>query len=102
MTNATETLRPQPERTPEAYRRDLYRARRVIAQLRDDALASGTPVQVAELHLDAEDIDELWDSLDRIDSRFWEEDSFRRHMKSRTEALRADTQRPWWRFWGPG
>ena len=32
----------------------------------------------------------------------WEEESFRRYMESREEALPAGTQRPWWKFWGTG
>ena len=32
----------------------------------------------------------------------WEEESFRRYMESREEALPAGTQRPWWKFWGAG
>ena len=53
MNEETETLRPESERTPVAYRRDLYRARLVIGQFRDEALASGEPFQVAGLALDA-------------------------------------------------
>ena len=52
MTCEAETLFPEPERTPEIYRKDLYRARLVIGQLRDEALASGDPFQVADLALD--------------------------------------------------
>ena len=43
MNQETETLLPEPERTPAAYRRDLHRARLVVGQLRDEALASGEP-----------------------------------------------------------
>ena len=43
-----------PERTPTGYRRDLYRARLVIGQLRDEAMASGESFQVADLALDAD------------------------------------------------
>ena len=48
-THEEETLLPQPERPPAAYQRDLHRARLVIGQLRDDALASGQLFQVADL-----------------------------------------------------
>ena len=61
MVNESETLTHESERTPAAYRRDLHRARLVIGQLRDDALASGQPFQVADLALDAAALDELWD-----------------------------------------
>ena len=43
MTHDMETLLPCPQRTPAAYRRDLYRTRLVIGQLRDEAMASGDP-----------------------------------------------------------
>ena len=102
MTHETENLTRDPERTPAAYQRDLQRARLVIGQMRDDALASGQPFQVADLALDAADLDELWDGLDRIDSHFWENESFRRYMESRSESPPAERQRPWWRFWGSG
>ena len=102
MTDATETLTPEPERTPAAYRRDLLLARQVIGRLRDDALDSGEHFHVGNLVLDAAALDELWDGLDRVDTRFWEEESFRRHMESRAEAPRAERKYPWWRFWGPG
>ena len=36
MTHEPETLFPEPERTPAAYRRDLYRDLPGIGQLRDD------------------------------------------------------------------
>ena len=45
MTHDMETLLLGPERTPAAYRRDLYRTRLVIGQLRDEAMASGEPFQ---------------------------------------------------------
>ena len=99
MTNETETPRPEPERTPAAYRRDLYRARLVIGQLRDEALASGEPFPAAGLALDAAALDELWDGLDRIDSHFWKEESFRRYMERRSP---AGTRHPWWKFWESG
>ena len=102
MTNETETPRPEPERTPAAYRRDLYRARLVIGQLRDEVLASGKPFQVGGLALDAADLDELWDGLDRIDSRFWKEASYRQHMERRSEIPTSCIKRPWWQFWGSG
>ena len=102
MTDATETLTQEPERTPAAYRRDLLLARQVIGRLRDDALETGTPFHVGNLALDAEGLDALWDGLDRIDTHFWHAESFHPHMESRTEAPRAERQRPWWQFWGPG
>ena len=84
------------------HRRDLYRARLVTGQLRDQAMASREPFQVADLGLDSAALDALWNGLDRVDNHFWEEESFRRYMESREEALPAGTQRPWWRFWGTG
>ena len=94
MNQEAETLIPEPERTPEAYWRDLYRARLVIGQPRDKAMASGDPFQVADLALDAAALDDIWDGLDRVDSHFWEEKSFRRYMESREGALPAGTERP--------
>ena len=102
MNQETETLLPEPERTPAAYRRDLHRARLVVGHLRDEALASGVPFQVAGLALDATALDELWDGLDRVDTHFWKDESFRRYMESRGEALGAEPHRPWWKFWGVG
>ncbi len=102
MTNETETPRPHPERPPAAYRRDLHRARLVIGQLRDAALASGEPFQAADLALDAAALDELWDGLDRIDSRFWKDEEYRRYMDARAEIPTTDTKRPWWKFWEAG
>ena len=81
MNQETENLLPEPERTPVAYRRDLHRARLVVGQLRDEALASGEPFQVADLALDATALDELWDGLDRVDTHFWKDEIFRRYME---------------------
>ena len=54
MMHEEETLTPEPERTSKTYRKDLYRARLVIAQLRnEEAMASREPFQVAGLALDA-------------------------------------------------
>ena len=53
------------QRTPAAYRRDLFLARQVIGQLRDQALESGKAFQVGNGALDAADLDALWDGLDR-------------------------------------
>ena len=53
MMYEAETLLTEPECTPAAYRRDFHRARRMIGQLRDDALASGDSFQVANSILDA-------------------------------------------------
>ena len=72
-----------------SHRRDLHRARLVVGQLRDEALASGEPFQVADLALDATALDELWDGLDRVDTHFWKDESFHRYMESRAEALGA-------------
>ena len=66
------TSMAEPQRTPAAYRRDLQLARHVVAQLRDQALASGEPFQVGTLALDAAALDALWDSLDGGDSHFHE------------------------------
>ena len=55
----TEIQVSRPERPTAAYRRDLYRARLVIGQIRDEALASGEPVQVAGLALAAAARDEF-------------------------------------------
>ena len=49
MNHEAETVRPKPERTPAAYRRDLHRSRLVIGQLRDDALAKGLPFKILDL-----------------------------------------------------
>ena len=65
----------KPERTPEAYRRDLYRARLVICQLRDEVMDSGEPFQVGGQALDAAAPDALWDGLNRVDTHFWHEES---------------------------
>ena len=104
MTNTHEeaTQVKEPERSPAAYQRGLHRARLVIGQLRDDALASGQPFQVADLTLDAAALDELWDGLDRVDTHFRKEESFRRYMESRSETPSAARQRSWWKFWGWG
>ena len=58
-------------RTPAAYRRDLFLARQVIGQLRDQALESGDVFHVGIRTFDAADLDVLWDGLDRVDSHFW-------------------------------
>ena len=55
----------EPQRTPNAHRRDLYRARLIIGHLKDKALASGEPFHVADLALDAAFLDELWTSWTR-------------------------------------
>ena len=59
-------------------------------------------LKVPDLALDAAALDDLWDGLDRVDTHFWKAESFRRYMESRSESLPAESQRPWWRFWGPG
>ena len=76
MTNET-------ERTPETYRRDLYRARLVIGQLGDEAMASGESLPAADLALDA-----LWDGLDRIDSHFWEVEEIERIRRGASKEQR--------------
>jgi hypothetical protein len=80
---------PTPERKPTAFQRDLYRARLVIGQLRDAAMAGGKPFQVAGLALAAAALDELWDVPDRVDSHFWKEEHFRR----RKGQIRAGSHR---------
>ena len=102
MTHEESTLLSQPERTPATYRRDLYQVRLVVGQLRNGALETGSPFHVGNLALDAAALDDLWDGLDRVDTHFWKEESFRRYMESRAEAPRAERKRPWWRFWGYG
>ena len=74
----------------------------MIGQLRDEATASGESFQGADLALDAAALDELWDGLDRVDTHFWEEESFRRYMDSRSEIPPAGTNRSWWKFWEAG
>ena len=61
----------EPRRSPMAYRRDLYLARQVVGQLRDEALETGEPFQVGGHALDAAALDALWDGLDRVDTHFW-------------------------------
>ena len=63
---------PELQRTPAAYRRDLFLARQVVGQLRDEALETSTPFQVGNLTLDAAALDALWDGLDQVDSHFWQ------------------------------
>ena len=102
MNHEKETLLPEPKRTPEAYRPNLLLARQVIAQLRDQAREAEDPFHVGDLDLDTAALDALWDGLDQEDSHFWENESFRRYMESRSESPPAERQRPWWKFWGPG
>ena len=71
MNREAETELPEPQRTPEAYRRHLLLARQVIAQLRDQAMESYEPFHVGDLSLDAAALDALWDGLDRVDTCFW-------------------------------
>ena len=59
-------------------------------------------LKVPDLALDAAALDDIWDGLDRVDTHFWENESFRRYMESRSEAPPAESHLPWWRFWGPG
>ena len=91
----------QPERTPSAYQRDIHRARLVIGQPREDALASGQPFQVAGLILDAAALDDLWDGLDRVDTHFWKEESFRRYRESGRETPTAGGSAPGGGSWVP-
>ena len=86
---------PEAQRTPAAYRRDLLRARQVVAQLREQALEADEPFHVGNLALDAAVLDEFWYGLDRIDSHFYHEE---RMGRSRLEARKRPTRR-WWRFW---
>ena len=50
--------------------------------------------QVGGLVLDAAALDELWDGLDRVDSHFWQEESFRRYMESGREPPPATKLKP--------
>ena len=100
MNDETETLTPKPERTPAAYQRDLRLARRVIAQLRDQALDSDEPFHLGDRTLDAAALDALWDGLDRVDTHFWKEEGFRQYMASRAKPQPAVRPRPWWKFMG--
>ena len=99
MTNKAGTLLLEPERTLAAYRRDLYRARLVIVQLRDETMASGSPFQVADPALDATAPDELWDGL--------EPTSWKKNRSASTwspgQNLRwRGPSAPGWKFWGVG
>ena len=51
----------EPRRSPMAYRRDLYLARQVVGQLRDEAWETGESFQVGGHALDAAALDALWD-----------------------------------------
>ena len=51
-------------------------------------MASGKPFHVAGLSLDAAALDELWDGLDRVDTHFWEEESFQQYMDPGRELRR--------------
>ena len=48
---------PEPQRTSTAYRRDLWLARQVIGQLRDQALESGDTFHVGDCAFDAAALD---------------------------------------------
>ena len=64
----------EPGRSPTSYRRDLYLARQVVGQLRDEARETGEPLQVGGHALDAaalDTLDALWDGLYRVDTHFW-------------------------------
>ena len=74
----------------------------MIGQLRLEATASGKSFQGADLALDAAALDELWDGLDRVDTHFWEEESFLRYMDSGSEIPPAGAKRSWWKFWEAG
>ena len=71
---------PEPGRSPTSYRRDMYLARQVVGQLRDEARETGEPLQVGGHALDAaaldtldtlDALDALWDGLYRVDTHFW-------------------------------
>ena len=103
MSYDAETLIPEPERTPAAYQRDLHRARPVIAQLRDEALETGTPFHVGNLALDPAALDELWDGLDRgVTPTSGKRTASAATWSPGRKAPPADAQRPWGRFWGLG
>ena len=62
-------------RTSARYRRDLAKAREILGFLREQAQESGSPFvmewRMGTKSYDADDLDELWDGLDRVDSHFW-------------------------------
>ena len=74
-------LMPDPSRTSAAYRRDLWLARQVIGQLRDQALESGDTFHVGDRALDAAALDALWDGLGRVDSHFWQEEGLEQVLR---------------------
>ena len=93
-------LMPDPQRTSAADRRDLWLARQVIGQLRDQALESGDTFHVGDRALDAATLDALWDGLDRVDSHFWHAEGL--EQMHRDPQHRGQPQRCWWRFWKDG
>ena len=62
-------------RTSARYRRDLAKAREILGFLMEQAQESGSPFvmerRMGTKSYDADDLDELWDGLDRVDSHFW-------------------------------
>ena len=91
---------PEPQRTSAAYRRDLFLARLVIGQLRDQALGTGEAFHVGGRTFDAAALDALWDGLDRADSHFWQVEELDRMRKSAQGRERP--ARAWWKLWGAG
>jgi hypothetical protein len=88
----------ESQRTPTAYRRDLYLTRQVVGKLRDEAMESGEAFQSGSLTLDAAAPDALWDGLDRVDSLFWEVEGLERWKRSAASQEPPRTK-SWWKVW---
>ncbi len=88
-------LTPDPQRTSAAYRRDLWLARQVIGQLRDQALECGDTFHIGDRALDAAALDALWDGLERVDSHFWQGRGLER--MHRDPQHQGQPQHWWWR-----
>ena len=62
-------------RTSARYRRYLAKAMEILGFLREQAQESGSPFvmecRMGTKSYDADDLDELWDGLNRVDSHFW-------------------------------
>ena len=87
----------EPQRTSEAYRRDLLLARQVIAQLRDQAMEADEAPPRRGPGPGRSRPRRLWDGLDRVDTHFWHVDGLERlRHNAHTEGRRA---RRWWRVW---
>ena len=101
MNQETETLLPEPERTPAAYRRDLHRARLVVGQLRDEAPAE-SPSRLRTWP---------WTPLPSMSSGTgwigWTPTSGKTRASAATWSQGGGAgvlppERPWWKFWGGG